>query len=176
MLRPPSHRADAPIVYVHPSDPAWDNDRIARELKEYREADPPKPESQHPVRRYRDGHTRYDITQVQDYIGPDATKWAFKRIGAFDWQDIEGMRDAQLARGAKPRTAYLRALMISLVKCENGPTLVGECGRWLPEDVESIAALSFWDEDSNRTVDVLYDVGEAAYTASMPLSRAEKKA
>ena len=174
MLRPPTHRADAPIVYVHPSDSAWDHDRIRRELAEYKAAG--KPESTHPVMRYRNGHTRFDIEGVNGYLGADATRWYFKRIAALEWQDIEGLHEAQIARGSRPRSAYLRALNLSLLRVENGPPLVGEPGRWEVEDIERIAALSFFDEEERRTVDVLFDLGEAAYVASMPLSKAEKKA
>lgn len=174
MLRPPTHRADAPIVFVHPSDPAWDKDRIDRELKALR--DDGKPESQHPVLRYQGGFTRYDVDAIADYLGPDATKFYFKRIGLFDWQQIETLRDMDVAKSAKPRTAYWRALAVSLVKVENGPPLVGESGAFLMEDFDRIAALNFYDEEKHRIVDVFYDCGEAAYQASMPLSKAEKKA
>lgn len=174
MLRPPTHRADAPIVYVHPKDPAWDRERIDRELKALR--DEGKPESQHPVLRYQGGFTRYDVDAIADYLKPDATRFYLKRIGVFDWQEVESMREAQVLAGAKPRRAYLRCLALALSKIDNGPTIVGEPGALLPEDVERIAALSYYDEDEKRVIDVLYDVGEAAYTASMPLSKAEKKA
>lgn len=174
MLRPPTHRADAPIVYVHPTDPAWDKDRIDRELKALR--DDGKPESQHPVLRYQGGFTRYDVDAIADYLGSDATKFYFKRIGLFDWQQIETLRDMDIAKGAKPRVAYWRALSVSLLKVESGPTLVGEAGSYLPEDFERIAALNYYDEGASRVVDVFFDVGEAAYQASMPLSKGEKKA
>lgn len=176
MLRPPTHRADAPIVYVHPSDPAWDHERIARELKEYAAADPVKPPSQHPVHRYWDGYTRYDVDAVAEYLKPDATRFYFKRIGVVDWQEIESMKEAQIGAGSKPRRAVLRALSLALTKIENGPTLVGEAGALKLEDIDRIAALNYWDDEKNATVDILYDVGVAAYTASMPLSKAEKKA
>lgn len=174
MLRPPQHRADAPIVFVHRTDPAWDHERIDREIKALRDAG--KPVSQHPVLRYRGGFTRYDLDTVADYLGPDATKFYLKRIGLFDWQQIETLRDMDVTKGAKPRTAYWRALAVSLQKIENGPPLVGEAGAFLVEDFERIAALNYFDEDKGETVDVFYDLGEAAYQASMPLSRAEKKA
>lgn len=174
MLRPPQHRADAPIVYVHPSDPAWDHDRIKRELADLKKDD--KPEHSHPVLRYQHGHTRFDIQAIQDYLGPDATRWYFKRIGAVDWQVTEGLKESEMARGSRPHTAYFRALNLALVKVDNGPPLVGEAGKWEPEDIERIADLSFYDEDENKVVDVLFDVGQAAYVASMPLSKAEKKA
>ena len=170
MLRPPTHRADAPIVYVHPSDPAWNKERIDRELREYREAE--KPESTHPVLRYRGGFTRYDVAAVADYLAPDATRFYLKRIGAYDWQEIESLRESS----PSPRKAFLRALALSLTRIENGPTLVGEAGAIQVEDLERIAALSFFDEEEQRSVDVLYDLARAAYTASMPLSKAEKKA
>lgn len=176
MLRPPQHRADAPIVFVHPKDPAWKNDEIEKDLKAWKESG--QAVSAHPVVRYRAGHTRYDISLVQQYLGEQPTKFYFKRIGVVEWQDIEALKESQEFHGSKPRKAFLTAMVQSLTKIENGPELIGDKnGRGVSlEDVERIGALNFYDEDENEVVDVLYDVARAAYVASMPLSVAEKKA
>ena len=92
LKRPPQHRADAPIVYVHPRDKAWDHDRITREQAEMKQAG--KDATKHPAAQYMGGHTRYDLdaelTYGNEVARPRAwleetklpTKWYFNR---FTW-------------------------------------------------------------------------------------------
>lgn len=95
-LRPPQHSVDAPGVYILKADDSWDNERIdlevseaakglvswkiqCRENEELRRTlsedqwpvDPPHPPlpGQHPVERYRNAETRYDIDAPMQWMG-----------------------------------------------------------------------------------------------------------
>ncbi len=85
-IKPPQHSVDATPVFIAPMDPAWDRERIDREIAEhYKEK-----ASDHPVRRYWRGETRYDLDApfcvdgadltIKDYLTADATRWTLRRL------------------------------------------------------------------------------------------------
>lgn len=178
MKRPPQHRADAKIVYVHPADESWDEERILREQEEMREREE-KP-GDHPVARYLGGWTRYDLDAVatlngetvsaRQYLDPSkpATEWHLRRLRVDERYEIDSLLEQDIRAGSmKPRKAYLRACVLGLKKVENGPELEGAGRRLTANDLEKLQDLH---------PDLPLDIGEAVYTASLPLRDDEKKA
>ena len=165
MLRPPTHRADAPIVYVHPSDDAWDQDRIKADLAD---------KTDHPLQQYWGGYTRYDLTPaVQAYFKPDArpTKFYLRRLKWDEWMRCKGMWERSVVSGdPRPVEAFVEACRLGLVRIDNGPEIDPAGGRLSDRDMQRIQDLS------TDRYEMILDVGQAAYQASMPLSEAEKKA
>jgi hypothetical protein len=80
-LRPPQHRADALGRFIHPSDDAWDVERINSEHSDA-----------HPVARYLTGKTRFDLQAegVRDYLrtGARPTVFVFRRLTLAEYTRI----------------------------------------------------------------------------------------
>lgn len=167
MLRPPQHRADAPIVFIHPSDDAWDHDRVKVDLADAVD---------HPLQLYWGGHTRYDLTpDVMAYLKPDGkpTKFYLRRLKWDEWLECKASWErAILNRESRPTSAYTHACRIGLVKIENGFEV---------SDRDASGAVSYRDMQKLQDLsgpgnEIILDVGQAVYQASMPLTEAEKKA
>lgn len=182
LKRPPEHRADAPITYVHPADTAWDRERIKREQEEMRQRgeDP----TTHPYARYQGGFTRYDLdaqctlgdttVTVRDYL--DATKaptlWHLRRLGFQEWYVVQPLWERDVRKGERPIAAYLQACTLGIKSVENGPQLEGPPDRLTLGDLEKLYDLS---RSCPELADLIHEIGEAVYQASMPLSDDEKK-
>jgi len=178
MKRPPQHRADAKIVYVHPADESWDDERIRDEQDEMKKRG--EKTTDHPVARYLGGWTRYDldapatldgkVVTPREYLDPSkpATEWHLKRLRTEDKYEVDSLIEQDIRAGAlRPRKGYLRACVLGISKVEHGPDLEG-AGRRL--SLDDVAVL----EDMHPGLPL--DIGEAVYTASMPLRDDEKKA
>lgn len=177
-LRPPQHRIDAPILFVHATDTAWDEERIQREQQAMRSADPPQEASSHPVARYLGGFTRYDldaaatvlgqVVTVRDYLddAKQPTIWKLRRLSADEWYDVHPLFERDVRRGEKPWACYIRCGKLGVSKVENGPALELIAGRMTTADVAKIDAIG-------RSM--LYDIGEAVYQASMDLREDERR-
>ena len=165
MLRPPQHRADAPIVFIHPADEAWDQDRINQDCKD-------KPD--HPVQQYFGGHTRYDLTpQVIEYLKPDSqpTKFYLRRLDWEKWGVCRSKWETSIVRGEpRQRDAYVYACTWGLERVEGIELNIDPLRGLQWQDKQKLYELSTDD------IELLYDVGLAVYQASLPLSEAEKKA
>lgn len=165
MLRPPTHRADAPIVFIHPHDDAWDHERIDRDLKDAVD---------HPMQLYFGGHTRYDLTaEVISYLksGARPTKFFLRRLHWDEWLKCKAMWERSvMARDPRAVDAYVEACRLGLTKIEDGPELHDSTGSVSYRDMQRLQDLS------TRNYDLVLDIGQAVYQASMPLSAAEKKA
>lgn len=180
LKRPPNHRIDAPIIFVHDSDSAWDNERVVAEQKRLREAglDP----KMHPVARYQGGFTRYDLSAdtvlfgasvtVADYLddSKQPTKWTLRRLEVGQWYEIHPSWQRAHRNGEKPFAAFIRSAIVGVVKVENGPTLELANGRLTDNDL-----IRLHDLGQAIDVDVIYDLGQAVYQASMPLVEAERR-
>jgi hypothetical protein len=177
MKRPPQHRADAKIVYVHPADSSWDEERILREQNEMKKRGE-KP-SDHPVSRYLGGWTRYDLdapstldgktVTPREYLDPTrpATEWHLKRLSTQDRCEIENLIDQERNAGSNmPRKAYLRACNMALASVECGPELDGYLGRMTADDFDTLDSMF---------PGLPLDIGGAAYVASLPLRTTKKK-
>lgn len=176
--RPPQHRVDAPIVYVHPSDEAWDHARVAKEQAAMAAADPPQDPLQHPFARYHGGWTRYDldaqatvlgaVVTVRDYLdeSKQPTMWTLRRLGWEDWYAIQPAVEKAVRAGERPMLPYLKACIAGVAKVENGPTLTRPGGRLSSDDVSKIYDVS---------QELPYDLGGAVYQASLPLTEPEGK-
>lgn len=178
--RPPQHRIDAPIIYIHDSDTAWDNDRVTAEQKQLREKDlDPR---MHPVARYQGGFTRYDLgaetsllgqsVTVADYLdeSKQPTKWTLRRLTVGEWYEIHpGWRRAHQS-GERPYAAFIRSAIVGITKVENGPQLELTHGRLTDNDLAKLHELG-----QSIDVDLIYDLGQAVYQASMPLTEVERR-
>lgn len=174
--KPPAHRVDAPIIYIHPSDSAWDFSRYDDEKAQLE--DPGK----HPLSLYFGGWTRYDLSAAselngqlvtpQDYLLPnkEPTKWYLKRLGHEDYYEVRSMAMSAWQKDQLPSQAYLKAAQIGIKKVENFPEeLVGPPGALTKRDMEKLF------EYRTASFDLVIDIGSAVYAASMPLTDAEKK-
>ena len=173
LKRPPQQRVDAPIIFVHRDDPAWDHARIEAE-----KAQMEKP-AMHPVERYLGGWGRYDIDARATVLGQDVspreyldeskhpTLFRFKRMAALDWYEARALH----MKGAYA-DAFLRSIH-ALEKIENGPELSAKPGgRLTLADVQMLTDLG---HEQSPPIELLFELGEVAYTASMPLTESEKK-
>lgn len=180
-LRPPQHRIDAPICYVHPKDTAWDHERIERERVEMKKAglDP----DDHPVARYGGGFTRYDLDAEATLFGQTVTVrayldeakqptiWRLKRLGVHDWYDVEPLWQKGRREGEEiPTRASVYAASIGVIKVENGPVLELTSGRLTTNDLERIREIG-----SAIGSDLIVSIGVAVYQGSMPLREDERR-
>lgn len=173
LKRPPQHRSDAVPIFVHPSDEAWDNDRITAELQEL--GDEAK---MHPVARYLGGWTRYDLdaqatvagrtVTAREYIdeSKQPTLWKLRRLSFAEWYEIQPLVEKALRAGERPFSGYLKACICGLANVDNGPTLEIPGGRLNAADVAKLYEI---DQE------LPYAIGEAVYQASIPLTESEGK-
>lgn len=176
-LRPPQHRSDAPIIFVHPSDSAWDEPRILAERDKLVELGIEA--KHHPVSRYLGGWTRYDLdaeatlfdqaVTPRQYLDEEKrpTFWKLRRLSREEWYEVQGMFEASRARGEpRPIKCNARCCELGLIGVDNGPTLELPGGRPSKADLDRLYAIGH---------DLQLDIGQAVYQASMPLSAAEGK-
>ena len=177
---PPSHRVDAPIVFVHPSDPAWDKERVEAE-----QAQMDAPEM-HPVARYQNGWGRFDLSAEYTVLGQphcaldyldeskQPTRWKLRRLTALEWYEVHPLWQKAIARGELPYDAFLRACAIGLEKAEPdlGVELKRPGGRLSASDVQLLHDMG---QEQSPAIDLVFDIGSAVYTASLPLTDSEKK-
>lgn len=174
MLRPPQHRVDAPIVFVHPSDPAWDKERVDKEMTELGDR-----AQYHPVVRYLGGWTRYNIdapgtladgsvTTAREYLDESKQPTVFKlrRLTFDEWYEVEPLVEKARRSLESPFAGYIKACRFGLESIENGPALEMPGRRCSHADMTKLYA---------TRQDLPYDIGEAVYQASMPLTESEGK-
>lgn len=176
LKRPPQHRIDAPILYVHQSDEAWDHDRIVAEQGEMasRGEDP----HQHPVARYLGGFTRYDLDAAATFAGKvttpreyldeskQPTYWKLRRLTWDQWYEVLPLWEKAVRDNERPIKAYLRACVMGVERAENGPALEPVAGRLTADDISRLFAID---------AELPLVLGEAVYTASMPMTETEGK-
>lgn len=173
-MRPPAHRIDADAVLVLPTDPAWDHDRITRELEDLGEDDP------HPVRDYLRGRTRYDLgarvggASASDYLTGTPARFKLRRLSISQRAELEDklFREAQVhGEAASYSSLWLQAC------------------RWGLRDIEGLSGIYLTrsgDQVSEETLRDLFDhygglpagisqIGIAVWRLSEPLRDDEKK-
>ncbi len=161
-MLPPLHRIDSPIEYVHPTDMAWDKEKIRTEA----ESAPSKAE--HAWYRYHLGLTRYDVSLVQDYMGTEKpVVFRLRRLSRTDWMQAEDM-----ARTSE-YFANEYGLRRGLVSVKNGDEFVPLRGPDTERGILTDADCSELERIFGRAV--LIDVGDAVRKASGDLLDAEKK-
>lgn len=163
--KPPRHRIDAPIVYIHPADEAWDTEAIAKSEEEHgREC---------PWIRYHSGATRFDATEVQRFLTGSPTEFHLRRLSTLQLIEVQTMVDREYGQACYTlRTAYLLALRYGLTAVKQGGMPFVDLtspGNLSNSDVETLAQIS------DIGISLLRSIGEAVYLASQPLSEDEKK-
>src|SRR5689334_11416959 len=127
--RPPQHRVDAPIMFVHPTDTAWDYPRIKAEQEKMREsgADP----LMHPVARYHGGWTRYDldaqatlfgeVVRPRDYLdeSKQPVMWKLRRLTQPQWYEIHPRWEKAGRNGERAFEAFKLAAIVGVERVEN---------------------------------------------------------
>jgi len=96
-MAPPQHRADAPIVFIAPLDPAWDHERIQAEqkplLKSAKSGDEAarKALNSQPYGMYIRGETRGDVSTpsldgatIADYLDGNEVRVEVRRLGLLE--------------------------------------------------------------------------------------------
>lgn len=178
MLRPPQNRSDAPIIFVHEDDPAWDLARVKEEQAAL--GDHAK---NHPVAQYFGGWTRYDldakgtladgrVVTAREYLdeAQQPTMWKLRRLTWDQWYEVHPVVEKAWRSGERPFAGYIKACLYGLERVDNGPTFDMPAGRMSTADLAKLHEMS-----QANDIDLAYDIGEAVYQASMPLSESEKK-
>lgn len=186
--RPPQHRIDAPIVYVHQDDDAWNIERVREEQK--RMAAAGEDQKHHPVALYQGGWTRYDlnakgtvlgdVVAVSDYLdeGKHPMRWVLRRLTVTEWYEVHALFERAARMGEQPYACYLRCFALGVTRLEGGPSLEMTGGRLTMADMEVIRDMADGTADlaeGRPPIDFPFDVGTAVYNASSPLTDPEKK-
>lgn len=167
-IKPPQHAVDATPYLVSIFDPAWDEDRVARETEEFFK-DAPK---EHPVRVYHRGETRFDLdatanvggaqVTIRDYIGKDATKIKIRRLMPDEYSTA---RDLLRAVG------FHKAFEFA---CKWGTLAID--GWDLSRNGDgALSSGQMLDLHDATEGDLITEIGSAVMAVSRSLSSAEKK-
>lgn len=181
-LRLPTHRVDAPGVFVFGHDDAWDHEHIRRECDDLAlagaaESPDELPFERHPVMRYLAGKTRFDLqafdqgphgqVRAADYLRDDErpTYFVLRRVGYRE----------RLAIGIErnPVTQWTRWVQAGVARIVEGERVLwaAEAQEAMPEAMlEAIA-----DAAGGPRVNLITLAGACA-RYSAPLDDAEKKA
>lgn len=170
MLHAPQHRVDATPILVLEDDTAWDKPRILAECAKLR-----KNADRHPFAVYQSGETRYDLGavtrlpngeehRVTDYLDMGQA-WQFE-LRRLTWQEFYAIEQSVRSN---PSIGFAQACRIGLVR------VTGPGAPKVEHDVTGLV--------TDETMQALFDlraslpsiVGQAVFSASLPLSVAEKK-
>lgn len=181
LKRPPQHRVDAEIVYVHPLDPAWDSARLDAECEEMDAAEPGGSKA-HPVLIYWSGASRFDLearhsfkdgtASAAEYLDDaKANKFALRRLGVRKLSSVtHRIRSDDPERLASAQIDAVKWGVLSITGPAM-PKLRGEGATELTEaDLDELATCTQYGAD------LLDSIGLAVWRASQPLTDAEKKA
>ena len=171
-MRPPQHSIDAEPILILPTDPAWDMDRIGKEVDE---------NPDHAWVKYQRGEGRYDLLAphgddaAADYLlgEPEPLKFHLRRLTVMQLAEVQGIFRREF-RAHGENGDYL---MSWAKACSYGLADVSGPGSF---DLEfSRGALT--DASFQRVHDDLggmaavSKLGEAIFMISQPLTAAEKK-
>lgn len=164
-FRPPTHRIDAPIVYIHPADEAWDQDAIAKSEEEHGELCP--------YLQYVAGKTRYDAGGVQHLLKGNPVEFHGKRLGVVQLNEVQALADREgFQQSWTTRGAYMQAARYGLSAVKQGGEDVltlQSSGNLTTVDLETLR------DCSDLGIELIRDIGRALYIASQPLRDDEKK-
>ncbi len=173
LKKPPRHRIDAPITFVHPADEAWDQDKVTKSQEEHGE--------DCPFLRYCKGETRFDLSatmehgRVDEFFLAEASPIEFRlmRLGVLEYNDVQSTKERELLQG-KPiaRAAFLMACRFGLKSVEQDGRKIVDLDS--PEDL-SVADLQKLADLTSVGSDLPILIGQAVYLASQPLRDDEKK-
>lgn len=164
MALPPIHRLDAPMVYVFPDDGAWDDERYKQEIADMSAED----KLAHPLTRYVQGETRWDIAPVEEYLRPEGNPARFylRRMTLQQWG-----RARDLAYRGELSLAGFYALQHGLIRVDGVPGLQHMDSSTKPfseQDVSKIAEIVGFE----RAI----SVGDAIIKGNSEITEPEKKA
>jgi hypothetical protein len=207
---PPQHSIEAAAgltsVYILPGDPAWDQDRITREIEEHytekvcgeckaavdrcacgaERGQGDKTISrheQHPVARYLNGETRYDLdaefrvgnerVTVRSYLVGKATEFRLRRLSTIRVAEITGLL-SQSRTNTELAMDYACRWGVAAVENLDIPWKVrnGE----LSDETMSALYDCGTSENGGGGISMIVDIGLAVWRISQPLTYAEKKA
>lgn len=171
-FRPPRHRVDAPIVFVHPADDAWNKEKVAKWEEEHGDDSP--------FARYHSGATRFDLSAKTEHgspneaVGKGAVEFHLRRLSALELNEVQGLMEREVSQDFPiPRSAWLQACRYGLVAIKtDGRDLVDldrRTGALRDADIEAIADMS------ELGFSLVLHIGQASYAASQPLRDDEKK-
>ena len=190
LLRPPTHRLAALGIVISCEDPAWDTERIDREINAAQEAAHAKdPDAdltairdRHPALRYQQGLTRFqpdasdwDLddkpTTAAAYLKPDKqpTRFIVRRLG---WQEVEA---ASLTPGLRAMCGeFIRRALVEIQDpTGNFNWKLADGQATMPGDI--LQALWSSTRDISGRVDPFTEIGLAARNFSAPLMAHEGK-
>ena len=163
--KPPAHRIDAPIIFIHSGDEAWDQDAITKSEEEHGESCP--------FLRYHRGDTRYDIGDLGPTLKGQAVEFHLRRLSVGQLNEVQDLLEREYSHGSPmTRMAYLQAARYGLTAVKrSGTELIRlQCPGGLTEpDMEALRDLS------DLGINLIRTIGQAVYLASQPLREDEKK-
>jgi hypothetical protein len=163
--RPPKHGADDPIIYIHPSDEAWDEQAISDTSDDEGVDDDPFIE-------YCSGRTRFSPVGVQHLLSGNPVEFHLRRLSAIELTEVASLMERDHAQGSTSyRTAYLQAARYGLTAVkQSGMDLVRlqSPGALSADDIEVLSSTSMG-------IELIRCVGQAVHIASQPLRDDEKK-
>jgi len=180
MALPLTHRINHIPVYVPEADPAWDHDRVLKELRWIDGSEEPpegvvcpwQEKEDHPVIRYQTGASRYDLSTVSEYLdmSKKPTKFVLKRLSMKQFEESNALQERcppGLYGQAEPRRYRVKHGLASVEGMEEvwneKPTVLG----YSDLQIESLRELI-------GDYEYMY-LGHAIYLAAHPLSPLEKK-
>jgi hypothetical protein len=181
MLRPPTHRADAPPVVFLRTDPGLAHARIAAERAALHGAP-------HPIDRFLGGETRYDLAAVircdvlgevsiLDYVG-DATLFRLRRLPREVYEQVRSALSANTAHQLCKLGVGDTGQLIGALSFDRARTVdawAAACRAWLVSIERSPIPWPLAEGvdvcDALHEVDpsIVEAVGVAAFMASSPL-------
>ena len=168
-IKPPQHAVDSVPYLVSVYDPAWDEDRIEREVTEFFAGNA----KAHPVREYHRGETRFDLdapanvggatVSPKDYLGEGYTRIRLRRLMPDEYSTA---RDLLRAVGVHKAFEF---------SCKWGVSSIDgwELARNGDGSLTDQQMLAIHDATEG---DLITEIGAAVMAISRSLSSAEKKA
>lgn len=164
-FRPPKHRVDSPIVFIHPADDAWDQDAVAKSEEDNGE--------DCPFLAYHRGDTRYDSSGVQHLFSGQPVEFHLRRLSVIELNEVQSLMERDIAQQSwRFRAAYLQSARYGLTAVKQGGSEILKLrspGSLSNDDVEAIGTCT------ELGIDLLKDIGRAVHLASQPLRDDEKK-
>lgn len=177
-MTPPQHSIDATPVFVLIEDPAWDTDRVDREL----DGLDSEAKAKHPYLAYHAGETRYDLNarvtwsggegSAADYLGDGACRFTLQRLGPEQFAEIVDSRAREYRREGENSSfvgVWVKAARYGIKAIDGDPAIRFPPGARMTEGVMRQIF------DRHGGVNAMTQIGLAAWQLSQPLSEAEGK-
>ena len=162
---PPKHRVDAPIVFIHPADEAWDQDAVAKSEEEHGK--------ECPFLQYCTGETRCDPSDAQHLLKGQPVEYHLSRLSALQLNEVQSLIERDITQGGPmTRTGYLQAARYGLKELKQGGAEL--VALQSPGNL-SMADIELLRDATPLGIDLIRQIGAAVYQASQPLREDEKK-